>query len=235
MTSARSSSHLFSWLFCDWANVILNIYVRLHPHTCTTAENSYCKLFKSGKVQIPFQARAAPVVLCFWPPRFIPRVPCACGGEIAHVLQHRVAVKRALSCQLTALIMKTASQFKDGSVYAGYRRQSRLSGYQWSFLPLCDSCTTLLGSKYTTIYNLRLCINTDGSKRVFDCDKIIHIHSHVPCQMPHLLPKADRFMGKLVSDYLYWIYEYFQVYYTKTQSGCGLLVSCFQNITNVVA
>lgn len=119
------------------------VCIVLYPNMCRAAENSQCRPFKSGGCFRPIQARATPVVLGFWPPRFVPRVPSAYGGEIAHVHEHREAVKRALSCQITAVIMKTASQFKDGSVYAGYCRQSCLSGYQWSFLPLCGcSCTT---------------------------------------------------------------------------------------------
>lgn len=120
-----------------------HVCIVLYPHMCSAAENSQCGLFKSGGCFHPFRARATPVVLCFWPPRSVPRVLSAYGGEIAHVHEHREAVKRALSCQITAVIMKTASQFKDGSVYAGYCRQSCLSGYQWSFLPLCGcSCIT---------------------------------------------------------------------------------------------
>lgn len=120
-----------------------SMYGTSHPHVRKTAENSQCKLFKSGGHFRPFRARATPVVLCFWPPRCIPRVPCAYGGEIAHVHEHWAAVKSALMCQLTAVIMKTASQFKGGSAYAGYCRQSRLSEYQWSFLPLCGCLCTL--------------------------------------------------------------------------------------------
>lgn len=101
--------------------------------------------------------------------------------ERLHVHEHREAVKRALSCQTTALIMKTASQFKDGSVFAGYCRRSPLSGYQWAFLPLRDcSCTTLC---FDSLSNIQFysSVSTQMAKWISDCDEIIHVHSPVSC------------------------------------------------------